>query len=257
MKSIIPITYLSLCLTLVACQTRSNSEPQESLVEPTTAPEQVVENTPLTDTPIAEAPEVPVDDTIILPANLKILSKALGDLTKDGTDEQVFVVEPLVGNEQMTEAPPRHILVYRLEEDTWQLWQEIQGGVRSADQGGVLGDPFQKVSIERGALVVDHFGGSRIKWHDIHRFRWQNEQWQLIGATTIFGAPCDYWHTYDYNLSTGRIEAKWETENCDTEEITEESFIFRHRIHPLPNMANFVPGDLEVDVPDRDTKVYF
>lgn len=31
----------------------------------------------------------------------------------------------------------------------------------------------------------------------------QNENWYLIGAKTSYGAPCDFWETLDYNLSTG------------------------------------------------------
>ena len=257
MKSLISIVCFNLCLLILACQPSSTSASQESLAEQTPTPEQAEESNAVVDNTIAKELEAPIDYTINLPADLKMLSKAQGDLTKNGIDEQVFVVEPLVEEAEYMEAPPRRVQVYRLAEGEWQLWQEIPGGVLSADEGGMFGDPFQEVTIKRGALVIEHYGGSRIRWHYTHRFRWQNEQWQLIGATIVYGAPCDYWHTYDYNLSTDKVVAKWEVEDCDTEETTVDSFSFDHRIRPLPNMADFIPGETAVEVPERDTEFYF
>ncbi|MEO0877187.1 MAG: hypothetical protein AAFY48_21530 [Bacteroidota bacterium] len=248
---------LGLALAIIACQASPTNEPEELAEEataqtsaaPTTSPLDSVNRTP---------ERAPSDNHINLPANLKMVAKAQGDLNKDGLNEQVFVVEPQTTDQETGAAPARRLQIYhQVAENAWLLWQDIPGGVLPADAGGILGDPFQEVKVERGALVIDHFGGSRIRWHYTHRFRWQNEQWQLIGATIVYGAPCDYWHTYDYNLSTDKVVGKWETENCDTEETTEESFTFRHRIQPLPNLVGFVPGETEVRVPDRDETVYF
>ena len=66
-----------------------------------------------------------------------------------------------------------------------------------------------------GHLHGDHFGGSRWKWNYTHRYRFQNNDWQLIGATINYGTPCDYSFTFDYNLSTGNIIYEKDTEFCN------------------------------------------
>ena len=236
---------------MTACAEVSVSESEESVAQDSI--QATVEWNP----PAAAPPPQSTDLSVNLPAGLKLVGNAQGDLNKDGQEEQVLVVEPLSADDPAAEAPPRRLQVYHQVDGQWELWQEIPGGVLPSDAGGMLGDPFQGVDVERGALVVHHFGGSRIRWNYTHRFRWQNEQWQLIGATIMYGSPCNYWHTYDYNLSVDKVEAKWEEENCDTDQVTVDSFSFRHRIRPLPNMAEYVPGDLEVSVPERDTEVYF
>ena len=248
---------LGLVLTIMACQASPANEPEEA-AEETTTQTSVASTTSPRDSVSRTPEQTPSDNLINLPANLTMVAKAQGDLNQDGLNEQVFVVEPQTMDQETDAAPPRRVLVYhQVAEDAWLLWQDIPGGVLSSDAGGMLGDPFQEVKVERGALVIDHFGGSRIRWHYTHRFRWQNEQWQLIGATIVYGAPCDYWHSCDYNLPTDKVVAKWETENCDTEKTTEESFTFRHRIQPFPTMPHFLPGDIAESVPERDETVYF
>ena len=66
------------------------------------------------------------------------------------------------------------------------------GGVLPSEHGGMMGDPFEGLSIDRKCIVIHHFGGSRDKWKYTHRFRNQNRDWELVGSTIQFGAVCDY-----------------------------------------------------------------
>jgi hypothetical protein len=79
--------------------------------------------------------------------------------------------------------------------------------VLDSNEGGVLGDPFQEVKIERGAVVITHYGGSRYRWGYTHRYRWQQNQWMLIGTTDTASDihNPEMKDETDTNLSTGLV----------------------------------------------------
>lgn len=195
------------------------------------------------------------DDSIELPAGWKLISEARGDVTKDELQERVQIIEATTAEGDA--APERRIRIYKLAKWNWTFWQEIAGGVLPADAGGMVGDPFEELSIERSCIVLRHFGGSRIRWSYTHRYRWQNEAWEMIGATVVYGAACDYWHEMDYNLSTGKIVGQIEVENCDTETSSKDRFEFSRPMSPLPRLDNYEPGTTAVAVPGRDLTFYF
>ena len=190
------------------------------------------------------------------------LSEAVGNLDKDPTKEKVVVYDTPKETEMGTE---RQIHIYKADKDGWKLWHKSIGAVLPSQHGGMMGDPFEDISIERGAIVINHFGGSRQKWNYTHRFRRQNGEWQLIGATVNFGALCDYWEDFDYNLSTGKViykkteeEDKW---NCDGEsregERVTSNQIFTKKLKTLPSMDGFYPGGTEVVLPEGKGSMFY
>lgn len=121
----------------------------------------------------------------------------------------------------------------------------------------MMGDPFEGISIERSCIVIHHFGGSRQKWTYTHRFRYQNGDFQLIGATVNEGSPCDYFVNVDYNLSNGKINYEKETENCDDESTTVEKDSILLKLATLPTMNGFSPGSNELKFPKTGATVYY
>ncbi|MNN83368.1 hypothetical protein D3C81_2004010 [compost metagenome] len=86
-----------------------------------------------------------------------------------------------------------------------------------SDSGGVWGDPFDSLQIERGTIVVSDYGGSNWRWYDKYRFRFQDNDWYLIGATmgeyyTGTQTP-DTGNEEDYNLLTGDYKIRKVDEN--------------------------------------------
>ena len=129
------------------------------------------------------------------------------------------------------------------------IMEKSIGAILPSQQGGMMGDPFEGISIERNCIVINHFGGSRQKWNYTHRFRYQSGDFQLIGATVTFGSPCDYFFTFDYNLSNGKINYEKETEDCEHEnsKIEKEEMIIK--LETLPKMNGFYPGNTELKFP--------
>ena len=188
-------------------------------------------------------------DTVATPRNYIKLAQAFGDLDKDNKDELVIVFDTGRAGEMGTE---RELCIYKKASGIWKFRKKFAGVVLPSRHGGTMGDPFQKVKIERGCIVIDHFGGSREKWSYTHRYRFQQNQWCLIGATINFGAQCDYFWKYDYNLSTGKIAAVHTTEKCDDNDKiisdTNEKFSFSKPVQKPVLMDSFVPGETLVKV---------
>jgi len=130
--------------------------------------------------------------------------KAQGDLNKDGIMDIAAVIE---GTSSEDTAPPRSLLIaFGDKERGYRLSIIADKVLLKAEEGGVWGDPFESLEINRGSVVVSHYGGSNWRWYQKYRFRYQNDDWYLIGATTgsyFNGTPMESVEEDDYNLLTG------------------------------------------------------
>lgn len=134
--------------------------------------------------------------------------KIEGDLNKDGINDIAFVIEGISKTKE--EAPPRVLLIaFGTKDHTYILSVKAEHAILRSDEGGVWPDPFTKISIDRGSIIIDFYGGSNYRWYGKYRFRYQDNDWYLIGATigsyftgttTQENADED-----DYNLLTGDI----------------------------------------------------
>lgn len=188
------------------------------------------------------------------PESFEILNEAEGDLDKDGVSEKVIVYDTKKLTDFGTE---RQIFIYKKNNYNWVIWKKSVGAILPSQHGGMMGDPFQEILIEKNCLVINHFGGSRQKWSYTHRFRYQNGNFQLIGATVNFGGPCDYFVNFDYNLSTGKINYKKETENCEKDSSTIETKNIIKKLKTLPPMDGFYPGDNKLTFPNSKIIIYY
>jgi len=196
-------------------------------------------------------------DSVAVPKGFTQLAKETGDLDKDGQNELVIVYNTPQQTDFGTE---RLLRVFKKDGNSWKIWQESHTAVLSSDHGGMMGDPFDGLSIQLGCIVIDHFGGSRQKWHYTHRYRFQNGAFCLIGATVNFGAPCDYFTDFDYNLSTGQVIIRTTTEECDeageaTKSKEKKTTATRKPTKPLL-MKDFEPGENQIKLPGAETLYY-
>lgn len=193
-------------------------------------------------------------EMIKTPESFEILNQAEGDLDKDAIPEKVIVYDTKNLTDFGTE---RQIYIYKMNIDKWVLWKKSVGAILPSQHGGMMGDPFEGISIKKNCLVINHFGGSRQKWSYTHRFRYQNGNFQLIGATVNFGSPCDYFFNFDYNLSTGKINYKKVTEDCEKNSSKTEKKETIKKLKTFPIMDGFYPGDTEFTFPNSKTTIYY
>ncbi len=141
-----------------------------------------------------------------------MLAKAEGDLNKDGIMDIAFVIEedsqPEQPEPEMVLSSPRSLLIaFGNRDNTYSLSIKADNAIMLRDQGGVFGDPFDDIVINKGSILLNFYGGSNWRWYYNYRFRFQNEGWYLIGATLgsyyTGTSTMDNADEEDYNLLTG------------------------------------------------------
>lgn len=152
-------------------------------------------------------------DTSVL--NNEIIIEKLGDLDKDGISEKVIIYN----TPDTTEfGRVREIQILKRKDMEWQIWKKSRNTILKSEEGGMMGDPFEGIEIKDGILIIYHSGGSSWKWSLSDKYRFQNNQFKLIGHTLNYGKPCEYLMNCDFNISTGKVILKKDYENCDQEQ---------------------------------------
>ncbi len=153
-----------------------------------------------------------------IPKNYAIVDSVKGDLDKDNIEELVIVYNTEKEKEEAFESVPRELIIYKRIKDNWMVWKKSKSAVYGSRDGGMMGDPFGEIEIKNGILLVSQNGGSSWKWGHTDKYRYQNGGFYLIGYSSTYGKPCEYWTEIDFNLMTGKMLIKKEYENCENEE---------------------------------------
>ena len=158
---------------------------------------------------------------VIIPQHYSIRDSAVGDLDKDGTPELVIAYntreEVRDSSQFVIEGAPRELWIYKKTAGKWMVWKKSAQALLGSQDGGMMGDPFEDLFIEKGILLVSHSGGSSWKWGYTDKYRYQNGEFYLIGYNNTAGKPCEYWESVDFNLQTGKLIVTKEYEKCDEE----------------------------------------
>ena len=195
-----------------------------------------------------------------LPPQYKPIKEVFGDLDKDGIKERV-VVYNMHDREDDPEGIPREIVILKKKGDQWTTWHRSANAIGGTKDGGMMGDPFEDVEIVKGILMISESGGSSWKWNHTDKYRFQNNAFELIGYQSHDGRPCDYWESFDYNLSTGKIEFKKDYEKCndDGEDLEvykkeAESFVYKTKIKI--RLENRKKEDIKIVTPKYKHALY-
>ncbi|MCI3935958.1 hypothetical protein MQX03_02030 [Chryseobacterium aahli] len=179
---------------------------------------------------------------------------AYGNLDEDENDEAAAVYEiPNIDHGDAEQV----LAIYKKENGKWKILHQTSAPLLSSQSGGVMGNPFNGISISKKSIVIKHFGGSRDKWEYTHRYRYQNGDWYLIGASSSFGTPCDYWVSFDYNISTGDATYKKTVENCKNGENKVVQSQKENKKITQPKMNDFTPGDHTFKFPNVKNEIYY
>lgn len=165
-----------------------------------------------------------------------------GDLNKDGIQDIAMVIEKLESGED--QVPERALLIaFGSKDGTYTRSIMADKAILKADEGGIWGDPLADIYIDRGSLIVSFYGGSNDRWYGNYRFRFQNEDWYLIGATvgsfysgTMTETTGD---EEDYNLLTGDY-VKRIVDDPKAEKITSHTITGNMGKKKLLKLSDFV-----------------
>ena len=244
------VLVLIITLNLIYCGKKEENKPQEDTITNIESNASDIESTPMA--PETENPSVPS------PNSFRNIKEAKGDLDGDQEDELAVVYDTNKEDELGTQ---REIHIFKKNGDKWDLLHKTSGAVLPSKAGGMMGDPFDTITIEKGALVVHHFGGAREKWMYTHRFRFQKENWYLIGATIEYSVVCEESSSYDYNLSTGKVNVSSTKDSCDSDgnpkgESKTSNSTFTIKDKKINPMDGFVPGNTATKL-SKDKTFYF
>lgn len=160
-----------------------------------------------------------------IPVGFDTLATCNGDLNKDGQKDKVLVLYNKTENrEDNFDEIDRKLIILFKEGNSWKKMADTDDAILCKRCGGVYGDPFDSISISNNILVIHHYGGSAWRWEYINRFRYQDNDFYLIGKTSrsyYNGARCKNLHDYlatqyeDENLLTGQYEyRKMDEKKC-------------------------------------------
>lgn len=164
----------------------------------------------LADEAMSIVPAVANSLEALVPKGWKLESKVEGNLNRDQLPDVAVTITQkakLPDNPDFEVTRRLLVLALRQKDGKWQRSAVSDRVALNSDEGGVWGDPFQEIRIERGALVIEHFGGSNWRWGITSRYRFQDNQWSLIGRTdaSSFTNDPDYRDDADRNFSTGLV----------------------------------------------------
>lgn len=93
------------------------------------------------------------------------------------------------------------------------------------------------ISIKNNTLIIEHetHNNSRRTENYKQIFRYQNNDWYLIGSKYRYWDTCDFDYTYDINFSTQKINIAKDTGNCDDIEDSK-----RNQVHSKPTLISFL-----------------
>ena len=190
----------------------------------------------------------------VAPAGYDMLKETTGDLDKDGTAEKVIVYNT---TDSTDFGFVRELVILKQANGKWRLWKRSRNAILKSQEGGMMGDPFEDIEIRNGILIISCSGGSSWKWSYKDKYRFQNNQFQLIGHWSSAGKPCETWTEVDCNLQTGKINYQIDFEKCNNEpEIykTERETFYKKGIHI--NINNRIPDKIKIVTPKYKKEIY-
>ncbi len=175
-----------------------------------------------------------------LPKGQKSDTITTGDLNKDGLEDLVIVYQPekLLKKENSTGRTLRILL--KLNDGNYQLAAESKGAVAGESMNNIY---FSGLEIKKGLLIINH---DFIRGGSVHKYRYQNDGFYLIGAESRTG-DASYYSGIDYNLSTGKYILTYDNwdDNKDLPKSSKKEGI--KKLTTLPNIETYELFTLEVE----------
>ncbi len=185
-----------------------------------------------------------------IPEGYDTMATASGDLNKDKANDIVLVlkskeeetIDPATGN--VDSLPPRLLLVLFKNAGGYKLAAKNGAAVLCKFCGGVFGDPFESIAIEKGVLVLHHYGGSAWRWSLTHKFRYQQNDFYLIGETDHAYWSVNFCEQLDDFAGTTFKDTNLLTGGYEEKEITEECKLIKNKkgkqkVKPLKKLSAF------------------
>jgi uncharacterized protein YecT (DUF1311 family) len=145
----------------------------------------------------------------IIPENYSILDSVSGNLNRDEFNDYVIILKKK--NEEETsnfvddkqELRPLMLLIGQPNNKFVKVLQNDKS-VLCYDCGGIMGDPYEGITIKNGYFSIEHYGGSNWRWTEIITYKYSEieNNWFLHKKGGVS------FHTSDPNKMEEKTETK-------------------------------------------------
>jgi hypothetical protein len=173
---ILNIIFLASFLFLMACNgdTDSSNNGDANTDTPTENPE-----------PVPTEPVGKKIDDFIEDGFSKMASKT-SDLNGDGIEDAILVLKQNDEEDEkydMDNAAPRPMMILLgLKNGGYELAVRNDNAILCVMCGGVLGDPFSDISVNKTVFTIEHFGGSSSRWARYSTFQYDSAKKDWLWA---------------------------------------------------------------------------
>lgn len=195
------------------------------------------------------------------PKNYKLVIETKGDLDKDGINEVVYAfdTDKPDGNNGLK----RILYICKQLDGKIKLWKSNSTILRSNKDCGFCVDAGVNLSIKisNNTLITgqtfNHNSRHYSTWKNIYRY--QNNDWFLIGSTLNDYDTCDFDYQYDINFFTKKVSVAYTYGSCDDDKkIPKDRFYnFKYPFKAIPKMDGFAPGKAELKIPATSKYFYY
>ncbi|WP_231426586.1 hypothetical protein [Pedobacter sp. Leaf250] len=195
------------------------------------------------------------------PAGKRKVFEAKGDLDKDGVDEIVMAYN--TGKQVDRLGYTRELYICKVINGSLKLWKQNTSVLWNSDDCGFCTDNGINLSIKikNNTMIIEQTFWHNTRHTSIHKniYRYQNNDWFLIGSTYNDDYNCGYHHTYDINFSTKQVHVSYDNEDCEDSvqlyPASEKSF--KYPFKSIPKMDGFTPGKTEIKIPNSKQFFYY
>lgn len=144
-----------------------------------------------------------------IPTNHTVIDSASSDYNSDGLMDIV-----IVSADKNNPSNNRSISILQKLKKGYQIAAQCMDAVLCADCGGIFGDPYSGISFKKNVLIIYHYGGSAWRWTANFTFRFQKNDWQLIGISND-----SYWNLGECDGGAGIAGRNFAEVNFSTQKI--------------------------------------
>ncbi|WP_316849941.1 hypothetical protein [Pedobacter agri] len=197
----------------------------------------------------------------IPPAGRTKVLETKGDLDKDGIDEVIFVYN---SNKRVDRTGfTRELYICKMLSGKLKLWKKNTSVLWNSEDCGFCTDNGVDLSviIKNNTIITQQTFWHNTRHTSKHKniYRYQNNDWFLIGSTYKDSYNCGYQHTYDINFSTKQVHVRYDDEDCEdsvqSHPATEKKF--KYPFASVPKMDGFIPGRREIKIPNSSQFFYY
>ena len=203
------------------------------------------------------SPQLPANGKTLadfIPKDWAVFDSVILDFNHDGHADIVGVMEaqPVGDKGDEVDLPwcPRILFgIMNTGNNSYTLSFQDESAVRTSDEGGIWGDPYEPLAADGTSFTVSAYGGSNWRWAETSTYKYINEKWVLTQSSIYTSFMARFRDEIDNDYETG-IGYRVVTNECGT------SFEYTVKLPPplelgTANSMNFQ----RLELPDVDYQV--